>query len=413
VGFVRLSNPSMPRIGGGQPPSGSGQSSSPRPSASESGAHGALDPRTRFLASPPPSGAREQIATLRARGDKIDAGLIDAMVHVPTAVWLTGGSPSDVAGQVGEIGRRAANERAVPVLVLYDIPGRDCSQGSAGGAASGDAYLAWVRAIAGALRGTKAVVILEPDGIALLPSDCNRRDPDGRLRLIASAARILKTETDARVYLDAGHSRWHPTGEIARRLVQAGIDQADGFFENVANFQATDQVTAWGHWVARCVWYGTRVQKGGFSSCPSQYDVPNPDDPATWRLIDAMYDDLVGSVGADELPHFVVDTSRNGLGPWQFPSTYPNDGVAQDWCNPPGRGLGARPAAAPLADNPLVDAYLWIKIPGESDGQCTRGTAGPTDPEWGVTDPAAGQWFPQQALQLAQLADPPLLPQRQ
>jgi endoglucanase len=50
-----------------------------------------------------------------------------------------------------------------------------------------------------------------------------------------------------------------------------------------------------------------------------------------------------------------------------------------------------------------------VKIPGESDGQCTRGTAGPTDPEWGIADPAAGQWFPQQALQLAQLADPPLL----
>jgi endoglucanase len=30
------------------------------------------------------------------------------------------------------------------------------------------------------------------------------------------------------------------------------------------------------------------------------------------------------------------------------------------------------------------------------------------DPEWGVVDPAAGDWFPQQALQLAQLAEPPL-----
>jgi endoglucanase len=34
-----------------------------------------------------------------------------------------------------------------------------------------------------------------------------------------------------------------------------------------------------------------------------------------------------------------------------------------------------------------------------------------TDPEWGgIVDPAAGQWFPQQALQLAALAAPPLLP---
>jgi endoglucanase len=40
---------------------------------------------------------------------------------------------------------------------------------------------------------------------------------------------------------------------------------------------------------------------------------------------------------------------------------------------------------------------------------CTRGApAGSADPEWGLVDPAAGQWFPQQALQLAQLASPPL-----
>ena len=31
------------------------------------------------------------------------------------------------------------------------------------------------------------------------------------------------------------------------------------------------------------------------------------------------------------------------------------------------------------------------------------------DPLWGMVDPAAGLWFPQQALQLAQNAVPPLL----
>lgn len=60
---------------------------------------------------------------------------------------------------------------------------------------------------------------------------------------------------------------------------------------------------------------------------------------------------------------------------------------------------------------PLIDAYLWIKIPGESDGTCTRGgAAGSVDPEWGGVDPGAGDWFPEQALELARLADPPLAP---
>lgn len=55
----------------------------------------------------------------------------------------------------------------------------------------------------------------------------------------------------------------------------------------------------------------------------------------------------------------------------------------------------------------LLDAYLWIKVPGESDGQCTRGTAGPGDPaRGGITDPAAGAWFPQMSLELVQNANP-------
>ena len=110
--------------------------------------------------------------------------------------------------------------------------------------------------------------------------------------------------------------------------------------------------------------------------------------------------------GSPATTHFVIDTSRNGQGPWTATAPYPD---TQDWCNPPNRGLGLRPTLD--TGVPLVDAYLWIKIPGESDGTCTRGgPAGSVDPEWGVVDPAAGQWFPEQALQLARLANPPLVP---
>jgi endoglucanase len=71
---------------------------------------------------------------------------------------------------------------------------------------------------------------------------------------------------------------------------------------------------------------------------------------------------------------------------------------------------------------PLVDAYLWVKTPGQSDGQCNIAGGARAwdysqynpwnwdstqqqnnDPLWGIADPAAGAWFPQQALQLAQL----------
>jgi endoglucanase len=97
-----------------------------------------------------------------------------------------------------------------------------------------------------------------------------------------------------------------------------------------------------------------------------------------------------------------------------------------NWCNPPGAGLGLRPKANPDANVPNLDAYLWVKLPGQSDGSCDiAGLArawdysaynpwpstidqNHFDPLWGMTDPAAGAWFPQQALELAQKANPAL-----
>jgi len=112
--------------------------------------------------------------------------------------------------------------------------------------------------------------------------------------------------------------------------------------------------------------------------------------------------------GEEGLTRLVIDTSRNGPGPWTPTVSYPDPQV---WCNPPGRGVGLRPMAD--TGNALIDAYLWIKIPGESDGECTRGLGpgGTTiDPEWGVIDPRPGQWFRPMALELAQNANPPLIP---
>jgi endoglucanase len=71
-----------------------------------------------------------------------------------------------------------------------------------------------------------------------------------------------------------------------------------------------------------------------------------------------------------------VDTSRNGRGP----------APGGAWCNPPGRGLGTPPTAA--TGNAEVDAYLWVKHPGQSDGTCNGG-------------PAAGGWWASYALELA------------
>lgn len=78
-------------------------------------------------------------------------------------------------------------------------------------------------------------------------------------------------------------------------------------------------------------------------------------------------------------PHYVIDTSGNGQGPWTAPAgVYSNPEV---WCNPPDRGAGLRPTTD--TGYALIDAYLWMKVPGESDGQRYRGAGGPSNPERG------------------------------
>jgi endoglucanase len=82
----------------------------------------------------PSAGAISQELQLLKNHDPSDAALIAKMEAVPQAVWFTSGTPPQVQQQVSQTMSQAAAQRAVPVLVAYDIPGRDCAQYSAGGA---------------------------------------------------------------------------------------------------------------------------------------------------------------------------------------------------------------------------------------------------------------------------------------
>jgi endoglucanase len=197
------------------------------------------------------------------------------------------------------------------------------------------------------------------------------------------------------VYIDAGHSAWHAVGTIAARLLANGIDEADGFFLNVSNYRTNQDLVRYGTMIAKCISY-IDDQNGAPNDCANQYWPPAD--------ADAWYASHVPTTA--DLAHFVIDTSRNGQGPWTPPANTYSD--PQDWCNPPRRGLGDRPTTRDTG-SPLIDAKLWVKVPGESDGSCSRGLpAGSIDPEWGLVDPPAGAWFTQQAAQLIALAQPPL-----
>ena len=380
-------------------------------------------PLTRLYVPPPNPGASKQITRLVRRGDSKGAELIRGMVRQPQAVWFTAGTPMEVKEEVKKTMIRAGRQRAVPILVAYNIPFRDCAQFSAGGATNKKEYLAWIDAFAEGIGRDRAVVILEPDGLGIIPYYDPIGDPpmewcqppeanpdtaaSDRFVMLNAAVDRLNEQPNTKVYLDGTHSAWLSVGDAAHRLVQAGVERTDGFFVNVSNYQLTKHLVKYGTWVSRCIAFANNPEDGGwrlghYEWCGSQYFPADPNDFSTWHLTDEWYEANLGS--AVPTTHFVVDTSRNGRGPWTPSTDYPDP---QDWCNPPGRGVGPRPTAK--TDNPLIDAYLWVKIPGESDGECTRGLgeAGTTvDPEWDRIDPPAGKWFPEQALQLAKLAKP-------
>ncbi|MET7485598.1 glycoside hydrolase family 6 protein [Streptomyces sp. NPDC005538] len=277
----------------------------------------------------PASPAAEQIQMWEREGRKQDAALLKRIADQPTALWPAG--EIDPGPVIRSATAAARQEGRTALFVAYDIPHRDCGQHSAGGAEDADAYRAWIGKFAEALGDSRALVVLEPDAVAHMVDGCTPGEYQAeREQLLSEAVVRLKQQSGTTVYLDAGNPAWiQDPWKLVEPLKRAGVEQADGFSLNVSNFQ-TDAVTKE---------YGLHLSR-----------------------------DLGGK-------HFVVDTSRNGNGP-----------LPGAWCNPPGRGLGTRPTTD--TGEAALDAYLWIKRPGASDGPCEGG-------------PDAGQWWPEYALELA------------
>ena len=447
----------------------------------------ALSPSTLFSTPPPISGLPQEVATLNARGNHKDAALLTALAAVPQAVWLKGStssgapqSPDEVRLQVSQIMAQAGAAGAVPVFVIDNIPGGYCAQSTTPHAQVDASYKAWFSAMATGIGGGRAVVLLDPSSLGLMPGDCLSSDHAldatnypftnaERVADITFAVSTLEAHPEVRVYLDATNSSWEPVGEAAQRLVEAGVQRAQGFFVNVSAYNYTQNEVQYGTWISACIAMGNDSLKFNYQAvCPNQYWNGGPDGTSIAALegkvrackkraldgscpwtgtplsqygvwSDTSPNPAFNTSGVNEryakmvpTTHFVIDTSRNGLGPDQMdrwgkpPYNQPPSVVAGlrsgGSCNPPDAGLGARPTANTRVD--LVDAYLWVATPGESDGQCGRtwdysvysGAGWPAtattrqgfDPLWGLDDPAAGTFFPQEALRLAENANPPL-----
>ncbi len=281
----------------------------------------------------PDGNAAQQVADYEKADKKEDAEEIRKIAEQPTGEWIGPENPEQEARGYTEAADKAGR---TALLVLYNIPHRDCGQYSQGGAADGNAYRAWIDGVAKGIEDRSTTVILEPDAVLHLVDGCTPGEfHEERYDLLKGAITQLKALKNTKVYLDAGNAGWGHPDQIFEPLKRAGIDQADGFSVNVSNFYTTKDSIAYG----------------------KQLSTKVGDKP------------------------FVIDTSRNGNGP------YTEGNPDERWCNPPGRALGETPTTK--TSDPLVDAYVWVKRPGESDGECKGG-------------PKAGEWWADYALKLAE-----------
>jgi hypothetical protein len=282
------------------------------------------------------------------------------------------------------------------------------------------AYEKWVNGFAAGLGDRTAVVILEPDALAELNGCLDKAQQQARLQMLSYAVKTLRTNSD-QVYLDAGHANWVPASQMAARLRAADIAQASGFSLNVSYYDSTHREMGYATELNRDLGMakrfvidtsrngkgsvGGRVDPaagltsralpgaGGGSLASRLFTDPDtqaanwvrahPGDPQAQTIrqhianqptamwFGAWSGDITAAVSA-----YTAAASREHKVPVLVASDIPDINCggksttgAKQWCNPPGRQLGSAPQV--LDDH--GDMGLWIKAPGESDGDCGIG----------------------------------------
>ena len=231
----------------------------------------------------------------------------------PLSLWYGNRSAKPIKNlhkSLRRLFKRSGN--SMPVLVIYNMPNRDIGQYSKGGAKTQDEYLQFIIDFTEGIGDNKPIVIYEPDAIPH-STMLSKKEANIRLKLMRNAIDIL-TRSEAYVYIDVGHSNWLSPEEVNTYLNKVANPLVKGFSVNVSNYRTTQESVKWANKISEL----------------------------------------------RENDHYVIDTSRNGNGPH-----------GNEWCNPPGRALGEPPTCETGISK--CDAFLWVKIPGESDGKANGG----------------------------------------
>lgn len=325
----------------------------------------------------------------------------------PTGVWLD--RIAAIAGASGSMGLKAHLDAAVqqdaangstPLyaqFVIYDLPNRDCSALASNGellisqnglARYKTEYIDPIAAILAdpAYKNIRIVLIIEIDSLPNLVTNtsvaaCAEAQSSGAyVQGIQYALNKFHAISNVYNYIDAAHHGWigwdsnfNPSADLfasTARGTTAGYASVDGFITNTANYSALSEP----YFTINTTVNGTSVRQSKWVDWNFYIDELTFAQAFRTKLVSEGFSSNLG---------MLIDTSRNGWGGPNRPtaastSTDVNTFVDQsridrrihagNWCNQSGAGLGERPRANPASG---IDAYVWIKPPGESDGSST------------------------------------------
>lgn len=386
------------------------------------------------------------------------------IANTSTGVWLdriAAIAGSDTAMGLREhldeaVSQDAANGSAPLTIqfVIYNLPNRDCSALASNGelliAQNGlnrykTEYIDPIAAIMSEAqyRNLRIVAIIEIDSLPNLITNLNvakcqeAQSTGAYVQGVQYALNKLYAIPNVYNYVDAAHHGWlgwdtnfGPAADLFATTIAettAGYASVAGFITNTANYSALVEP----YFTINSTVNGTTVRQSDWIDWNYYIDEMTFATAFRNRLISAGFPSSIG---------MLIDTSRNGWGGSGRPTaastsndlnTFVNQSRtdrrihAGNWCNQSGAGLGERPRANPATS---IDAYVWIKPPGESDGSSReipnnegKGFDRMCDPTYEGNDrnggnmsgalpdaPVSGHWFSAQFQQLMQNAYPAL-----
>ncbi|WP_144123158.1 glycoside hydrolase family 6 protein [Catellatospora sichuanensis] len=470
-GVTPTASPSTPASPSASPSTPASPSASPSAPASPSASPSAPASPSSSPTVPgvkvdnPYSGARGYVnPEWKAKAESVSGG--SRVSNTSTAVWLdriaaiAGTSGSSSNGSMGLADHLDAalaqyNAGSGPLtvqFVIYNLPGRDCAALASNGELGVDElprykseYIDPIAAIMGQSKyaALRIVAIIEIDSLPNLVTNLNiakcqtMNNNGGYVKGIGYALNKLGAISNVYNYIDAAHHGWigwdTNFGPSALKFKEAAtaegstVDKVHGFIANTANYSTLVEP----YFTIGTSVNGTSIRQSKWVDWNQYVDEQSFAQAFRTRLVSEGFPSNIG---------MLIDTSRNGWGGSARPTAASTSTVvdtfvnqsridrrihAGNWCNQSGAGMGERPRANPATG---IDAYVWVKPPGESDGSSSlipnnegKGFDRMCDPTYTgnglngnnltgalANAPISGAWFSAQFAELMANAYPPL-----